>query len=57
MNFKNMEEQLLNRLSIEILCNLGIIPDEVYYIKHIDNAEVLDRDYKIWKELCEISEF
>jgi hypothetical protein len=53
----DLEEQLVFRLRIEILHNMGYIEDEVYYTKFLDNAEVLDRDYKIWKELQKLEEF
>ena len=55
--FLNLDEQLMYRLSIEILHNIGVISDTEYFSKFIDNAEILDRDYKIWEELREIEDF
>ena len=55
--FDNLEEQLIFRLSVEILHNVGIIQDKDYFTKFIDNAETLDRDYKIWRELLEFEDF
>jgi hypothetical protein len=36
---------------IEIFHNMHLIPDDIYFTKYSENAEALDRDYKIWKEL------
>ncbi|MHA1112652.1 MAG: hypothetical protein ACTSRE_16275 [Promethearchaeota archaeon] len=54
--FDNLEEQLIFRLSVEILHNVGIIQDQDYFTKFIYNAETLDRDYKIWRELLEFED-
>ena len=53
-DFENLEDSIRQRLVIEILHNIGLIPDSVYFTKYADNAETLDRDYKIWQELEDI---
>ena len=53
-DFNKLEESIRTKIVIEIFHNMGMIPDKVYFSKYSDNAESLDRDYKIWKELKEI---
>ena len=53
-DFKKLEESIRQKLMIEIFHNMGLLPNNVYYTKYAENAEALDRDYKIWKDLEEI---
>ncbi len=55
--YTDLGEQLMFRLGIEILHNIGLIGDTEYFTKFIDNAEILDRDYRIWEELQKIEEY
>lgn len=50
-DFNKLEESIQSRLIIEILHKMRLIPDDIYFTKYSENAEALDRDYKIWKEL------
>jgi hypothetical protein len=53
-DFKNLEQSLRTKVIIEIFHNMHLIPDDIYFTKYSGNAEALDRDYKIWKELKDI---
>ena len=53
-DYDYLEDSIRQRLMIEILHNIGLIPDSVYFAKYPDNSETLDRDYKIWQELEDI---
>jgi hypothetical protein len=53
-DFDHLEETIRQRVIIEVFHNMGLIPDKVYYIKYSVNAEALDRDFRIWKELEDI---
>ncbi len=53
-DFQNLEQSLRAKVMIEIFHNMHLIPDDIYYTKYSGNAETLDRDYKIWKELKDI---
>ena len=44
------------RIAIEILHNLHLIPNAVYESEYADNAEKLERDYEVWKEIIEEKE-
>jgi hypothetical protein len=46
----DLEESLRIRLGIEFLHLLNLIPNEVYYTKYHDNAELFERDYAIYLE-------
>jgi len=47
----NLEEKLRQKLMVEILHNMGLIPNDVYFTKYGENAESFDRDYKIWLKI------
>ena len=57
VDFKNLEKSIRSKITVEILHNLFLIPDEIYYAKYGDNAETLERDLEIYKELEEIDKF
>jgi geranylgeranyl pyrophosphate synthase len=46
----DLEESLRIRLAIEYLHLFNLIPDDVYYTKYPDNAELFDRDYEIFMQ-------
>jgi hypothetical protein len=47
-DFENLEDSIRQKLIVEILHNMGLIPNDVYFKKYGDNAESFERDYKIW---------
>lgn len=49
--YKELEEKLRKRLSLEILHNIYFIRDGDYYNNFGDNAEKFDRDYQLWLKL------
>jgi hypothetical protein len=51
LGLKKLEDSIRIRTMIEVFHNMQLIPDHVYYSKYSDNAETLDRDYQIWKEI------
>ncbi len=54
VDFEKLESSIRSRLIIEIFHNMKMIPDDIYYTKYEGNAEAVDRDYKIWKEIKDI---
>jgi len=52
-DFEHLEESIRTRVMVEIFHNMGMISNKVYHAKYSENAEVLDRDFKIWQELKE----
>lgn len=52
----SLEDKLRARIAIEILHNLHLIPNAVYESEYADNAEKLERDYEVWKEIIEEKE-
>ena len=52
-DFETLEKSIRAKLMIEIFHNMHLISDEIYFEKYSNNAESLDRDYKIWMELKE----
>ena len=56
IDFDNLRKSVEFRLIVEIFRNLFLIPDKIYHKSYSSNAEILDRDFKIWKELHEIDQ-
>ena len=48
-DYENLEENIRKRLIVEIFHNFGCMANRVYYTKYETNAEVLDRDLKVWR--------
>jgi hypothetical protein len=55
IDFDNLRKSIEFRLIVEICRNLFLIHDRVYYNSYKFNAEMLDRDFKIYKELNKIN--
>ena len=54
VDFNNLEDNIRIRILTEILYKAKILKKEVYYEKYPMNAEILDRDYKVWLEMEEL---
>ena len=54
IDFDNLRKSVEFRLIVEILRNLFLITDKIYYNSYSSNREILDRDFKIYEELNEI---
>ncbi len=54
INFTNLENSIKFRYFIEILHNMGIISNKIYYFKYDNNAEALDHEISIWSEIQKI---
>lgn len=50
----NFEDHLKYQIVVEILHNIGLISNKLYYDKYNSNAENLDRDFEIWNKFKEI---
>ena len=55
-DFNNLRKSVEFRLIIEIFRNLFLIPEKIYYNSYGSNVEILDRDFRILKELHEIDD-
>ena len=56
IDFVNLRKTIEFKLIVEIFHNLFLIPDKIYESSYELNAEILERDMEIWKELNEINE-
>ena len=56
IDFDNLRKSVEFRLIVEIFRNLFLIPEKIYHNSYGSNAEILDRDFKIWNELNEIDD-
>ena len=57
IDFDNLRKSIEFRLIVEIFHNLFLIPDKIYKSSYELNAEILERDMEIWKELKEIDTY
>lgn len=55
IDFDHLRKSIEFRLIVEIFHNLFLIPDKIYENSYALNAEILERDMEIWKELDEIN--
>ncbi len=55
-DFDNLRKSIEFRLIVEILRNVFLIPDKVYYNSYSSNAETLEKDFTRLNELNEIDE-
>jgi hypothetical protein len=55
IDFDNLKKSIEFRLTVEIFHKLFLIPDKIYENSYALNAEILERDMEIWKELDEIN--
>jgi hypothetical protein len=56
IDFDHLRKSVEFRLIVEIFRNLFLIPDQTYFTSYESNAEILERDMEIWKELDKIEE-
>ena len=56
IDFDNLRKIIEFRLVVEIFRNLFLLQDKTYFSSYGSNAEILERDFNIWKELHEIDE-
>jgi hypothetical protein len=55
-DFDNLRKSIEFRLIVEVFRSLFLIPDRIYNNSYASNAEILERDFKIWIEFSEIDE-
>ncbi len=55
-DIKRLEDEIKPAIIVEILHNLGFMPNDVYWDLYPDNAETLDKNCELWRTLQEVDE-